>query len=90
MTNRKVLLPYKITLLSNLLVALRQLIRVLLPYKITLLSNSIKWKEISYTVLLPYKITLLSNRPLAAWGGGGFYYPIKLHYSQTLCAMVCG
>ena len=39
MTNRKVLLPYKITLLSNLLVALRQLIRVLLPYKITLLSN---------------------------------------------------
>ena len=40
MTNRKVLLPYKITLLSNLLVALRQLIRVLLPYKITLLSNN--------------------------------------------------
>ena len=39
MTNRKVLLPYKITLLSNVDKAFEMLDAVLLPYKITLLSN---------------------------------------------------
>ena len=41
MTEREVavLLPYKITLLSNHKHALRLEIEVLLPYKITLLSN---------------------------------------------------
>ncbi len=35
-----VLVPYKITLLSNTINDLRQAFAVLVPYKITLLSNS--------------------------------------------------
>ena len=34
-------------------------------------------------VLLPYKITLLSNSAANGLKRGRFYYPIKLHYSQT-------
>ena len=34
-------------------------------------------------VLLPYKITLLSNHTVVHHIQGQFYYPIKLHYSQT-------
>ena len=34
-------------------------------------------------VLLPYKITLLSNRVAVNLAYVKFYYPIKLHYSQT-------
>ena len=38
---RQVLLPYKITLLSNVTIEGSETAVVLLPYKITLLSNSI-------------------------------------------------
>ena len=56
-----VLLPYKITLLSNLMFNFAPLPIVLLPYKITLLSNSGLSLAKTAEVLLPYKITLLSN-----------------------------
>ena len=78
-----VLLPYKITLLSNGIADECVEQTVLLPYKITLLSNTSASTEISETVLLPYKITLLSNLPTGFVTVIKFYYPIKLHYSQT-------
>ena len=59
--NDRVLLPYKITLLSNILLTLAKKIAVLLPYKITLLSNPCIACLKVVAVLLPYKITLLSN-----------------------------
>ena len=57
----RVLLPYKFTLLSNLLQAGRANAAVLLPYKFTLLSNSSLIYDTYPAVLLPYKFTLLSN-----------------------------
>ena len=57
-----VLLPYKITLLSNKNRIGFDKCKVLLPYKITLLSNPLAWELVSDGVLLPYKITLLSNQ----------------------------
>ena len=56
-----VLLPYKITLLSNLCGRVGTCSAVLLPYKITLLSNERRMEILNSKVLLPYKITLLSN-----------------------------
>ena len=56
-----VLLPYKITLLSNIQLYLSEFCEVLLPYKITLLSNGRGCFACCRYVLLPYKITLLSN-----------------------------
>ena len=81
----RVLLPYKITLLSNDRCALVCTSLVLLPYKITLLSNALITIICKSIVLLPYKITLLSN-PFIGFSpiNAKFYYPIKLHYSQTL------
>ena len=60
-TVQGVLLPYKITLLSNRLANAEFAALVLLPYKITLLSNMYGRFSDGLTVLLPYKITLLSN-----------------------------
>ena len=57
-----VLLPYKITLLSNHENGIPYELAVLLPYKITLLSNGMVSSAEKLYVLLPYKITLLSNR----------------------------
>ena len=56
-----VLVPYKITLLSNQLLigGIKDL--VLVPYKITLLSNGMSQSVLFSAVLVPYKITLLSN-----------------------------
>ena len=56
-----VLLPYKITLLSNAATVAADTFIVLLPYKITLLSNRTALSFGRRRVLLPYKITLLSN-----------------------------
>ena len=56
-----VLVPYKITLLSNHGETLREAVDVLVPYKITLLSNQLVPCAPLYLVLVPYKITLLSN-----------------------------
>ena len=56
-----VLVPYKITLLSNTLFKGIEVIIVLVPYKITLLSNLDLLTVMSFWVLVPYKITLLSN-----------------------------
>ena len=78
-----VLLPYKITLLSNLESNMNNVRVVLLPYKITLLSNNSISCTAFHAVLLPYKITLLSNTGGVQKLHGRFYYPIKLHYSQT-------
>ena len=63
MCRSTVLLPYKITLLSNLLSPVKICRKVLLPYKITLLSNLSFRLFLQAPVLLPYKITLLSNLP---------------------------
>ena len=57
----KVLVPYKITLLSNVSVPWVSLLFVLVPYKITLLSNERELLKSGVCVLVPYKITLLSN-----------------------------
>ena len=56
-----VLVPYKITLLSNNQAIGNKEIEVLVPYKITLLSNLTRLSSQVSAVLVPYKITLLSN-----------------------------
>ena len=56
-----VLVPYKITLLSNGIDSDSIFTIVLVPYKITLLSNTINNQFDPSRVLVPYKITLLSN-----------------------------
>ena len=58
-----VLVPYKITLLSNKTTAKATIVAVLVPYKITLLSNVHHCRNAEFDVLVPYKITLLSNPP---------------------------
>ena len=58
---QRVLVPYKITLLSNSRVVFILTMFVLVPYKITLLSNSKDSQRKKSNVLVPYKITLLSN-----------------------------
>ena len=57
----KVLVPYKITLLSNQSSPILASRLVLVPYKITLLSNEPRIRTNIRRVLVPYKITLLSN-----------------------------
>ncbi len=61
MSELAVLVPYKITLLSNYQEAWAEYRYVLVPYKITLLSNVWKRNPTAGRVLVPYKITLLSN-----------------------------
>ena len=56
-----VLVPYKITLLSNVYSITSVVPLVLVPYKITLLSNCPDFGIFFWFVLVPYKITLLSN-----------------------------
>ncbi len=56
-----VLVPYKITLLSNGFPNPNVRQFVLVPYKITLLSNMVSSAAAIGMVLVPYKITLLSN-----------------------------
>ena len=56
---------------------------VLLPYEITLLSNCSCCLSNFLFVLLPYEITLLSNYTYFFCRLHKFYYPMKLHYSQT-------
>ena len=56
---------------------------VLLPYEITLFSNSSVSRNKSLLVLLPYEITLFSNILYNSVNDKGFYYLMKLHYSQT-------
>ena len=56
-----VLVPYKITLLSNGRMTKSSSNHVLVPYKITLLSNRNEAHTARASVLVPYKITLLSN-----------------------------
>ena len=56
-----VLIPYEITLLSNLLMKVNIKIQVLIPYEITLLSNIQQVNFSNSFVLIPYEITLLSN-----------------------------
>ena len=56
-----VLVPYKITLLSNRTALQNSAGIVLVPYKITLLSNYTAKIVKAVWVLVPYKITLLSN-----------------------------
>ena len=59
MAKLKVLLLYKITLLSNLYCEQKTRSKVLLLYKFTLLSNSYAQPTNDSIVLLLYKITLL-------------------------------
>ena len=68
-----VLVPYKITLLSNALIDVVEHGSVLVPYKITLLSNLLDVRPYNREVLVPYKITLLSNRiPICLDADGSF------------------
>ena len=73
-----VLLPYKITLLSNNVRRDIEEISVLLPYKITLLSNRRMNITEATLVLLPYKITLLSNVFLMLNGKQYVLLPYKI------------
>ena len=82
-SNAAVLLPYEITLLSNLTEWVVRFALVLLPYEITLLSNGDYAQIGSSGVLLPYEITLLSNNTMPAYALALFYYLMKSHYSQT-------
>ena len=61
-----VLVPYKLTLLSNGIAKHAKPIIVLVPYKLTLLSNDENGKPIDANVLVPYKLTLLSNIAISA------------------------
>ena len=78
-----VLLPYEITLFSNLSSLLRDRDGVLLPYEITLFSNLVMTDEelfkFYYLMKLHYSQTRYSKRKQAR----AFYYLMKLHYSQT-------
>ena len=56
-----VLLPYEITLFSNVNLQQAYTFKVLLPYEITLFSNLFARPMMSDDVLLPYEITLFSN-----------------------------
>ena len=78
-----VLLPYEITLFSNVNGDAQAGDAVLLPYEITLFSNGEIAVYRSYSVLLPYEITLFSNIVKRINGFIKFYYLMKLHYSQT-------
>ena len=56
-----VLLPYKITLLQNIIDEVHAYDAVLLPYEFTLLQNWKIYRNKEHGVLLPYEITLLQN-----------------------------
>ena len=56
---------------------------VLLPYEITRLSNIKDDLTRFGSVLLPYEITRLSNSKRSIKFRPLFYYPMKLHDSQT-------
>ena len=62
---------------------------VLLPYEITRLSNSVGRIRDRVRVLLPYEITRLSNGFCYGKSRDLFYYPMKLHDSQTHAVIVC-
>ena len=72
-----VLLPSKITLLSNHKGDNDDGDNVLLPSKITLLSNNADTVDGKHAVLLPSKITLLSNKFAGRCFFQRFYYPLK-------------
>ena len=78
-----VLLPYEITLFSNICTYHINITNVLLPYEITLFSNKDFPETLLSQVLLPYEITLFSNNRFLINFGVMFYYLMKLHYSQT-------
>ena len=83
-TKATVLLPYEITLLSNLTLDLLSFLCVLLPYEITLLSNGFGDSVLEGIVLLPYEITLLSN----GCDGGCASCVVLLPYEITLLSNV--
>ena len=61
MRDAQVLVPYKLTLLSNVSSYPYSLGIVLVPYKLTLLSNPNSTYIQGDIVLVPYTLTLLSN-----------------------------
>ena len=75
--------PYEITLLSNLVLAVIDLILVSVPYEITLLSNPSNGmqliKRFQYLMKLHYSQTTCSAKNNSTQ----FQYLMKLHYSQT-------
>ncbi len=56
-----VLLPYRFTLFSNVLLVVPTQGTVLLPYRFTLFSNGLSVDNAYRVVLLPYRFTLFSN-----------------------------
>ena len=82
-----VLLPYKITLLSNPDLTHKLASSVLLPYKITLLSNNVLIGDIMLKFYYPIKLHYSQTMTEITEIFQRFYYPIKLHYSQTI--VVC-
>ena len=79
----KVLLPYEITLFSNIEWLPLALLCVLLPYEITLFSN--KFGRATNTVRFYYLMKLHYSQTiiLLSFVDVLFYYLMKLHYSQT-------
>ena len=56
-----VLLPYRFTLFSNIIIYAVKMKMVLLPYRFTLFSNNVRPHWTFTKVLLPYRFTLFSN-----------------------------
>ena len=81
---RQVLVPYKLTLLSNLLTLTAGNIYVLVPYKLTLLSNEKVPVSTVAPVLVPYKLTLLSNNVTRTIMYASVLVPYKLTLLSNL------
>ena len=82
-----VLLPSKITLLSNIVSVSKFANKVLLPSKITLLSNEVYQHRQGLTVLLPSKITLLSNRTCCRSHRPHVLLPSKITLLSNYCTL---
>ena len=84
-----VLLPYEITLLSNIHIIVFHIIKVLLPYEITLLSNGCSPIEANNGFYYLMKLHYSQTSAQTAGSQCRFYYLMKLHYSQTPPSSVC-
>ena len=79
-----VLLPYEITLFSNVDLNDTVMKFVLLPYEITLFSNRNLWYECDTKFYYLMKLHYSQTNELSVNKYNSFYYLMKLHYSQTV------
>ena len=84
-------LPYRFTLLSNLLAVFQLFQLVSLPYRFTLLSNIEEMAKHPDLVSLPYRFTLLSNRIIPSGNRNLVSLPYRftllsnLKFEKTTC-----